>query len=163
MKLTFLDGTIDGVALRRPASRWLPAHYDAIDVIDPDGVTHTLRGVRAEPAVAGRIAVGAAGRFYLHDVAGFRGVHGFRPPRGAPVFAFPRLPAAACLAVALVNLAWIAWRTLAGAQPPAFAMAPFMLACLLYALARRAAVEARHAVLNDARPVLIPGQPPPGA
>lgn len=163
MKLREIDGTIDEVSLRRPATERRPAQFDLVDIIDPDGVTTTLRNIRAQPAIASHIAVGAAGRFYLYNVAGFRGVHGFRPVSGKPVCDFPKGPAWACLAVALINMAWIAWRSLDGASLPIMALAPFMLACLLYAALRRTETDARARVENDSRSVIIPGQPLQGS
>lgn len=161
MKPIAIDGTLDEVQITRPAVGRRPAHYAALDIIDAEGVTIPLRNLRAEPAVAERLNFGAAGRFYIYSVAGFRGVHGFRPVRGAPVFAFPRLPAYACLAIALINLAVIVWRTHSGEALPLFALLPFMLACILYAWLRRTEAEARLAVENDTKPVIIPGQPAP--
>lgn len=159
MKVTEIDGTIDEVLVRRPATERRPAQYDAVDVIDPDGVTTTLRNIRAQPAVAPHIVVGAAGRFYLYNVAGFRGIHGFQPVVGPSVSDFPRSPARVCLAIAVINLVWIAWRALGGDSLPLFALAPFMLACLFYAALRRAETEAQARIDNDARSIIIPGQP----
>lgn len=163
MKSGDIDGTIDDVQVLRAATDRRAAQFNAVDVIDPDGVTTTLRNIRAQPIVAAHITIGAAGRFYLYNVAGFRGIHGFRPVVGKPVFDFPKTPAWACLAVAVANMIWIAWRTLAGGGLPMMALAPFMLACLFYAALRRTAAEAGARVMDDPRPVIIPGQPAPDA
>lgn len=137
------------------------AHYTTIDIIDPHGVTATLSNIRAMPAIAAHIHVGAAGRYYVYNVAGFRGVHGFRPVNGAPVLAFPRYPAWICLGLVIANLVWIVWQTNLGGGVPLMALAPFMLASLLYAALRRAANDATVQVMGDTRPVIIPGQPAP--
>lgn len=163
MKLADIDGTVDEVDARHPATPGRAAQYAAVDVIDPHGVTTTLARVRAEPEIAAHIHVGAAGRFYVYNVAGFRGIHGFRPVNGAPVHAFPRSPAWICLGIAIANLAWIGWRANGGGGLSLFSLAPFMLACLLYAVLRRAAGDAAARVSNDTRPVVIPGQPAPNS
>lgn len=163
MKLQEIDGTIDEVAVRRPATPRRAAQYETVDIINTEGVTTTLHNLRAQSAVSGHIRTDAAGRFYLYDVAGFRGICGFRPVVGEPVFDFPRSPAWACLAIALVNLVWIVWRTRGGGDLPLIGLAPFMLACIFYASLRRASSEAGARVANDRRPVIIPGQPMPAA
>jgi len=161
MKLGDIDGTVDAVEARRPATAGRAAHYAAVDVIDPHGVTTTLANIRAQPEIAAHIHVGAAGRYYVYNVAGFRGVHGFRPVNGAPVHAFPRGPAWICLGIAVANLLWIGWRANGGGGLSLFSLAPFMLACLLYAALRRAAQAAVAQVGDDVRPVIVPGQPAP--
>jgi len=65
--------------------------YSDVTVRRMDGSHETFENVVVSDTLRDALVPGQSGRFYFHDVAGTRGMHGFKPACGAARMAFPVL------------------------------------------------------------------------
>lgn len=83
-----VDGTLIIARLRRklPGGDSL---FDEIIIQKPDGSASTMKSARVSGDVLRNMVPGIRGRFYLFDVAGSKGVAGFRGSDGTTAYRFP--------------------------------------------------------------------------
>jgi hypothetical protein len=70
-----------------------------------DGVEQKLGGVMVASSLDHALVPGAEGRFFLHEMMGSQGLHGFEPAGGTTQLAFPKLVERVFAVLAFINLA----------------------------------------------------------
>ena len=78
--------------------------YDEVAVRRMDGSHEKFDNVVVSDELRDALVPGASGRFYFHDIAGTRGMHGFKPAGGAARMIFPVLHERIFAAFGALNL-----------------------------------------------------------
>ena len=78
--------------------------YSDVTVRRMDGSQETVGDIVISDKLRDALAPGASGRFYFHDIAGTRGMHGFKAAGGAARMAFPMLHERVFAAIGGLNL-----------------------------------------------------------
>jgi hypothetical protein len=112
-----------------------------------DGSEQQLGQVTSPEALGDVLTPGHEGCFYLHDMMGAQGLHGFRPVGGAETVAFPMLVERAFALLAILNLAMVSAFLAAEAGLPLVPLMLGVLATTAWATCR----GCREAVLHDFR------------
>lgn len=84
------------------------AAYDGVTVRRADGREVRLGRVSVPAELAEAMVPGTEGRFFFHDIAGTKGMHGFKSAAGPVRGAFPRLIEDAFGALTMINLLMLA-------------------------------------------------------
>ena len=84
-----IEGTLMVARLKR--SFLGQSAYTDVTVRRMDGSHEVVGDVVLSDKLRDALVPGASGRFYFHDVAGTRGMHGFKPASGPSRMAFPVL------------------------------------------------------------------------
>lgn len=84
-----IEGTLTVARLKR--SLLGQSVYTDVTVRRMDGSREPIGTIVISDTLRDALVPGASGRFYFHDIAGTRGMHGFKPAGGAARMAFPML------------------------------------------------------------------------
>lgn len=105
-----MNQVIEGMIVRAEPrrGRFGQQAFDAVTVRRADGSEARIGRVSVPAELASAMAPGTHGRFFFHDVMGRRGLHGFKPEKGAVRGAFPRMIEDAFGALTMVNLVILA-------------------------------------------------------
>ena len=82
--------------------------YEQVTVLQADGREVALGSVAVAADLRDTLVIGTHGRFFFHDVVGFKGLHGFKSADGSVRTAFPRLIEDAFGALTMINLVMMA-------------------------------------------------------
>ena len=84
-----IEGTLTVARLKR--SLLGQSVFTDVTVRRIDGSHEAIGNIVVSDSLRDALIPGASGRFYFHDVAGTRGMHGFKPACGTARIAFPIL------------------------------------------------------------------------
>ena len=98
-----IEGTLMVARLKR--SLLGQSSYSGVTVRRMDGSQEAVGDIVISDKLRDALVPGASGRFYFHDVAGTRGMHGFKPAGGAVRMVFPMLHERMFAAFGGLNLA----------------------------------------------------------
>ncbi len=98
-----IEGTLMVARLKR--SLLGQSVYSDVTVRRMDGTQEAIGDIVISDKLRDALVPGASGRFYFHDIAGTRGMHGFKPTGGAARMAFPVLHERVFAAFGALNLA----------------------------------------------------------
>lgn len=84
-----IEGTLTVARLKR--SLLGQSVFTDVTVRRIDGSHEAIGNIVVSDSLRDALIPGASGRFYFHDVAGTRGMHGFKPASGTARIAFPIL------------------------------------------------------------------------
>lgn len=101
-----IEGVLVEARLRRSLLGQLS--YEQVTVRQADGREVALGRVAVAAELRDAMTPGTQGRFFFHDVVGFKGLHGFTSPDGQVRTAFPRLIEDAFGALTMINLVMLA-------------------------------------------------------
>lgn len=125
-----IDGTITIAKLKRPLIGG--AVYTDVTVRQDDGDQRRIGALMVHTDMRHAMVPGARGRFYFHNVAGSKGIHGFRPKGAQANGSFPGRWAGIFLALGLLNMALVAFWLMVGERIGWFTFG-MGLACLILA------------------------------
>ena len=97
-----IEGTLMVARLKR--SLLGQSVYSDVTVRRMDGTQEAIGDIVISAKLRDALVPGASGRFYFHDIAGTRGMHGFKPAGGAARMAFPVLHERVFAAFGALNL-----------------------------------------------------------
>jgi hypothetical protein len=144
-----MNRPIDGVVISstRKASAFGQSVYAGVTIRARDGAEKAIGGIMVSSRLADAMKPGTEGRFFLHDVMGAQGLHGFQPTGGKTRLAFPMLAERAFALLAVINLVLVwAWMSADG-ELRFVPLTIGILATTLWATFR----GGREAVLHDFR------------
>ena len=141
-----VDGTLVVARLKRRVLGG--AVYCDVTIRGAGGGETNLGTMMALDDMRHAMVPGGRGRFYVYDVLGSKGVHGFRPASGKAYANFPRRWAVMCWGAAALNLlialSWLLFESRFAIWASSFGMLSMVLG-VTFLTTRRAAMQAYHA------------------
>lgn len=153
MAVSFIDGTLETITVKRKASRVWRLHD--LSFRTDAGVAARLEGMCvATPEVGAALQPGVRGRFYIYKTVDHRGIHAIRSPDGAVLMKFPRANETLMSVLFVINLIVAAAMYAIDGRPNWLTLALIPFTGVLWVLYRATRKEAEAQVIADRPPVV---------